>query len=275
MDPARVRQRVRALRGEGARVGFVPTMGALHSGHLSLVEAARRECEACVASVFVNPTQFGPGEDYQRYPRDLDRDRKLLGEVGCDAVFAPTPEAMYPAGFETRIDVGSVAAPLEGERRPTHFAGVATVVLKLLNIVPADAAYFGQKDYQQTVVIRRMVADLNVPVEVRICPTLRERDGLAMSSRNAYLSAEERTRALCLSAGLKSAEQLFALGERRAAALRTAALEPLLTADVDVDYVALVREGTVEPVEYVEGPTVVLVAARVGKTRLIDNIVLR
>lgn len=260
---------------EGLRVGVVPTMGALHAGHLSLAEQARSECDQVIATIFVNPTQFAPGEDYDRYPRDLERDTDLLANVGVNAVFAPSVEAMYPTEASTRIEVGPVAEPLEGSVRPTHFGGVATIVAKLLNIVPADRAFFGRKDYQQTVVIRRMVADLNLPTEIVICPTIREADGLAMSSRNAYLSAEERAKALCLSRGLQLASNLHKAGERDASVLREKVHAEIVSVEgVEIDYVAVLREGTVEPVSCIDGPTVVAVAARVGSTRLIDNVLL-
>jgi pantoate--beta-alanine ligase len=248
-------------------------MGALHEGHLSLVDASRSECDVTIATIFVNPTQFAPTEDFNKYPRDLDRDLALLGGRGCDVVFAPTVEEMYPPGHTTSIDVGPIARVLEGEFRPTHFAGVATVVMKLFQIAPADRAYFGRKDYQQTLVIRRMVDDLNVPIEVRICPIVREPDGLAMSSRNAYLSPDERRRALSLSRSLRHAEELVRGGETSTAklerAMRTIIEE---TGGVDVQYIAFVEDGTVTPVREVRGPTTVAIAAYVGKTRLIDNL---
>lgn len=274
-DPAELRQRISAARTAGKRVALVPTMGALHAGHVSLVEAARRDCGVVITSIFVNPTQFAPGEDYERYPRDLEGDCALLGPAGCSIVFAPSVETMYPAGSETSIDVGSVARPLEGESRPTHFAGVATVVMKLFQLAPADAAYFGRKDYQQTLVVERMVRDLNVPIELAVCPIVREPDGLAMSSRNAYLSPEERCRALAIHASLRLAEQLVGRGERDAQQIREAALALLAESDITPEYVAIVREGTLEPLEVVEGPAVIAIAARVGKTRLIDNLVLQ
>ncbi|TWT91139.1 Pantoate-beta-alanine ligase [Pseudobythopirellula maris] len=268
-----VRLRVAAARAEGKTVGLVPTMGALHPGHLSLVEASRGECDFTVASVFVNPTQFAPDEDYQRYPRDLERDSELLAAAGCDWIFTPSVEEMYPPGAGTTVDAGAVAAPLEGEQRPTHFRGVTTVVLKLMLLAPADRAYFGRKDYQQTVVVRRMVRDLGVPIDVRVCPIVRETGGLAMSSRNAYLSADERRRALALSQGLRLAEESFSQGEHDAEKLRRVVLDHCAsTGGVQVEYVALLAEGTVDPVAVVEGPTVIAIAARVGKTRLIDNV---
>jgi pantoate--beta-alanine ligase len=270
---AEIRQLVVRAQQRGERVGVVPTMGALHQGHLSLVDAAHEACDVVVTTVFVNPTQFAPHEDYARYPRNLQRDAELLSARGCHVVFAPSVEEIYPAGYETSIDVGSVAVPLEGQRRPTHFAGVAAVVLKLLNLVPADVTYFGQKDYQQTLVVRRMVADLNVPTRVVVCPTVRESDGLAMSSRNAYLTAEQRQRAPALYASLRLARQMAVNGERQVVALRHA-IEQHLTAigGIELDYIAFVRAGTVQPVDRVVGPTVALIAAKVGQTRLIDNV---
>jgi pantoate--beta-alanine ligase len=264
-----VRERQRA----GETVGVVPTMGALHAGHLSLAEAARRECDRVIATVFVNPTQFSPSEDFERYPRDLDADAKKLGSVGVEAIFAPSVAVMYPPSASTSIDVGAVALPFEGAIRPTHFAGVATVVAKLFMIAPADRAYFGQKDYQQTVVVRRMVEDLNLPIKVVVCPTVREADGIAMSSRNAYLSIEERQQALCLSRGLREAERLYAAGERSASTLRDAVRDVISnTEGVELQYVAVLHDGTMDEVETVDAPAVIAVAARVGQTRLIDNV---
>ena len=273
-DPNELRERIWKLRAEGRRVGLAPTMGALHAGHVSLVQEAVQECDVVVTTIFVNPTQFGPEEDFQRYPRDLQRDLDLLREAGCAVVFAPEVDVMYPAGCETRLDVGSVAKPLEGEFRPGHFPGVATVVMKLFQIAPAHAAYFGHKDYQQTLVVGRMIQDLNLPIELRVCPTIREPDGLAMSSRNAYLSDDQRERALSISRGLGVAKQLFEQGERNAERIRGAVLSQLEHAELSVDYVAVVKQGTVEPLRELTLPAVVLVAARVGATRLIDNLIL-
>ncbi len=267
---------VRSWRRErGGTVGLVPTMGALHAGHLSLVEAARGETDRVVVSVFVNPTQFGPHEDFARYPHDLERDEALLEQAGADAVFAPTAETMYPAGTETIVDVGSVALPLEGERRPGHFRGVATVVLKLLGIATPDRAYFGEKDAQQLAVVRRMVADLDVPVEIRACPIVREPDGLALSSRNAYLSPAERQAASVLFRALGTAEQAWRNGERRGSALREAMRrtlqgEPLAR----VDYAAAADPVSFHVVDVAPGPVRLLLAVYVGETRLIDNLLL-
>lgn len=269
--PAEFRAAVLAARGAGHTIGFVPTMGALHAGHLSLVDAARAECDVVAASIFVNPTQFAPSEDFAKYPRPLQRDLELLREHGCDLAFTPSIDAMYPPGAETTIDVGSVACAWEGAQRPAHFAGVATVVMKLFQIVPATRAYFGQKDYQQTLVVRRMVADLNVPVEIRVCPIVRDGDGLALSSRNAYLSADERKRALALSQSLQMARDAHAGGERDAAVICSLVREHLRAAGVEPDYVAVLADGTVDEVEQIDGPVVVALAARVGQTRLIDN----
>jgi pantoate--beta-alanine ligase len=247
-------------------------MGFLHAGHLSLVEAARRECDRVVVSIFVNPTQFGPREDYARYPRDPERDLRLLDEAGVDLVFAPTAEEMYPPGVETVVDVGSVAEPLEGERRPGHFRGVATVVLKLLGIVTPDRAWFGEKDAQQLAVIRRLVADLDVPVEIRGGPIIREPDGLALSSRNAYLSAEERTAATVLFRALGAAEVRWRAGERRGDALRAAmetnlATEPLAR----TDYAAAADPVTFREILEATDRVRLLLAVFFGRTRLIDN----
>jgi pantoate--beta-alanine ligase len=263
---------VRAARSESQTVGLVPTMGALHDGHLSLLDAARAECDLAVVTVFVNPTQFAPEEDFQRYPRDLERDLALLAARGCGLVFAPAASEMYRPGHATFVDVGPLGQVLEGEFRPTHFRGVATVVLKLFQLAPADRAYFGRKDYQQTLVVRQMVADLNVPVEVCVCPTVREPDGLAMSSRNAYLSADERQRALVLSRSLWLAERLVSDGERDVETIRRQIEREInLVGGIDVQYIAFVADGSVTPVETIDGPTTVAIAAKVGKTRLIDN----
>jgi pantoate--beta-alanine ligase len=251
-------------------------MGALHEGHLSLVDAARAECDLAVVTIFVNPTQFGPGEDLRRYPRDMDRDLALLAARGCDVVFAPSEAAMYAPGHATFVDVGAIGQVLEGEFRPTHFRGVATVVLKLFQMAPGTRAFFGRKDYQQTLVVRQMVADLNVPIEVRVCPTVREADGLAMSSRNAYLSPDERRRALALSRSLRLAERLVDDGERDTGVIYAAMREEIDRAGgVDAQYIAFVADGTVTPVTTIDGPTTIAIAAKVGKTRLMDNALVR
>jgi pantoate--beta-alanine ligase len=247
-------------------------MGALHAGHLSLVRASRRECDLTVVSIFVNPTQFGPGEDFSRYPRTFDADLALLAGEGPTVVFAPTPEAIYQPGAETFVDVGALAEPWEGRHRPGHFRGVATIVLKLFHLIPADAAYFGRKDYQQALVIRRMVEDLDVPIDVRVCPTVREPDGLAMSSRNRYLAPDERRRALAISEALRLADALLRGGERRAEVIAERARRHLHdVGEIQLDYVAVADPATLAPLATVETTALVAIAARVGSTRLIDN----
>jgi pantoate--beta-alanine ligase len=267
-----LRLQVLAWRAAGESVGLVPTMGALHAGHLSLVARATQECRRTVVTIFVNPTQFGPNEDFSRYPRQLENDLALLSPMGADLVFVPTTEEMYPAGHATFVDVGAITRVWEGAIRPGHFRGVATIVLKLFNLAPADRAYFGQKDYQQSVVIRRMVADLNVPIEIRVCPTVREPDGLAMSSRNAYLSADDRRRALVLSRSLRLAADRVRQGERDAQPIAAEMRKMIESApSVRLDYATLVDPDTLEEVSRVAGTVVALVAAGVGPTRLIDN----
>ncbi len=265
----------RAARERGKSLGLVPTMGALHAGHLSLVRRARGQCDAVVVSIFVNPAQFAPGEDISRYPRNLDRDLELLRELKIDAAFVPPVDAMYPAVFDTYVVPGTTAAPLEGASRPGHFRGVATVVLKLFNIVQPDVAYFGQKDFQQVQVVRRMLEDLNLSIQLVVVPIVREPDGLAMSSRNAYLDAEERRAATILHRSLARAEQLAQAGETNAAKLieemrRSFASEPR----AELDYAAVAEPSRLEPVERVAAGCVALVAARVGPARLIDNLIL-
>jgi pantoate--beta-alanine ligase len=251
-------------------------MGFLHEGHVSLVERARRENAHVAVSLFVNPTQFGPGEDLARYPRDLERDRALLQAAGCDLLFAPAAGEMYPAGTQAAVDVGAVAAPLEGERRPGHFRGVATVVLKLLNIVQPTRAYFGEKDAQQLAVIRALVRDLDVPVEVVGCPTVREADGLAKSSRNSYLDADDRRAAPVLYRALCTARDAWTRGERHPGLLRA-----LMTAELAkeprarVDYVSAADPSSfAELAEPTNGPVLLSMAVRIGRARLIDNVLL-
>lgn len=270
-----LRAYLRAAREDNKRIGFVPTMGAFHEGHLTLMRRARADCDVVVVSVFVNPTQFGPGEDFSRYPRDLARDSRLAQQADVDALFTPDVETIYPAGAQTFVEVPGLAARWEGESRPGHFRGVATVCAKLFQIVQPDRAYFGQKDYQQLKVIERMVADLFLPLTVVPVPIVREEDGLAMSSRNVYLSAAERRAAPVLYRALSRAQAAFASGERSGAALRailTASLaaEPL----VSPDYAAIADAETLEPLTTVEDRAVALLAARIGSTRLIDNALL-
>jgi len=269
-----LRAAVAAARSEGSKIGLVPTMGALHEGHLSLVRASRRECGFTVVTIYVNPSQFGPSEDYRRYPRTLEDDiRRLAG--AADLVFAPADEEVYPSGYSTWVDVGAVAAPLEGQYRPGHFCGVATIVLKLFQMAGADEAYFGQKDYQQVLVIRRMVEDLNVPIAIRVCPTVREPDGLAMSSRNACLSAEARRRALVLWKSLRLAQDMVAGGERRTAVILSEMERTIHCGPVNrIDYVVLVDPQTLLPIDVIDGPALAAVAVVVEQTRLIDNCLL-
>lgn len=274
--PSDVRAHCDALRAKGARVGLVPTMGALHAGHLSLVRALReRGAGPIVVSIFVNPLQFGANEDFDRYPRTLEADVTMLQGMNVDAVFAPSPADMYPRGFQTHVAVEQVTGPLEGERRPTHFQGVTTVVNKLFNAVGPCVAAFGRKDYQQWRVIDTMVRDLNMPIQVVGCPIVREADGLALSSRNRYLAAPERKRATAIFRGLLTAQTLFEGGQRDALSLVSAARGPIAEAFDDIDYVALCDPDDLSPVEGQAGArAALLVAARLGNTRLIDNTVL-
>jgi pantoate--beta-alanine ligase len=272
---AETRAHVAVARKAGRRIGFVPTMGALHAGHAALVRAARTECDYTVVSIFVNPTQFGPNEDYTRYPRSLDGDRELCAAVGTDLIFAPTPEEMYPADSRTSVEVRGVQEVLCGASRPGHFRGVATVVLKLLNIVQPDIAYFGQKDAQQSVVIRRMVKDLNVPVMIHVHPTVREPDGLAMSSRNRYLDPTQRMHAMSLHRALKKVEELFARGERRVSDLEREMTAILMaTPGARLDYTRVVDAETLDTISKIERPALAAVAVFFGNTRLIDNTLL-
>jgi len=256
-------------------VGFVPTMGYLHEGHLALVRRARAENETVVVSIFVNPLQFGPQEDYDRYPRDLDRDLDLLEREGVDAVFAPSVSEMYPSGFSTAVVVtGPIAERLEGEARPGHFRGVATVVTRLFGLVQPQRAYFGWKDAQQVLVVQRLVQDLALPVDIVPLPTVREAGGLAMSSRNVYLSPEERVAASAIPRALFAALERFRSGERAAAAFRELVQRTLTTTPVRLEYVSVSDLETFQEVEYVERPALLLVAAWIGTTRLFDNVLL-
>ncbi len=262
-------------RSAGRTVGLVPTMGALHAGHLSLVKQAKKDCELAVATIFVNPTQFGPNEDFSKYPRTLERDLEQLDNAGCDYVFVPSSEQIYAPGHSTFIEPPSVASRWEGEIRPGHFRGVATVVLKLFMMVPAQVAFFGRKDYQQVAVIRAMVEDLNLPIRIEVCDTIRESDGLAMSSRNRYLSSTERARALGLWRALQGAQELVQQGERDVGKIESAMQQVLLAAPVDsIDYARVVDAQTMEPLQQIEEVAVAIIAARFGSTRLIDNLTL-
>jgi pantoate--beta-alanine ligase len=265
----------RAARASLGRLGLVPTMGALHDGHMSLMAAARDGCDAVAASIFVNPTQFGPNEDLTRYPRPIEADLAKLEAAGVELVFLPSVEVVYPAGFDTRIEVGDIANRLEGAIRPGHFSGVATVVAKLFNIVQPDVAWFGQKDVQQTRVILQMVRDLDLPVEIRVGPTLREADGLAMSSRNVYLSPEDRAQAVALWRALSAADAAWGQGEAQAATLRSLIATEIAATSGTVDYISIADIDTLEELDEVPPAGAVMsLAVRYGTTRLIDNAVL-
>jgi len=271
-----MKQAARQAQAEGRVIGFVPTMGALHAGHLSLVEAARRETSPVVVSIFVNPKQFGPNEDFAKYPRAFEADRELLEHAGADVLFAPTVEEMYPAGFRTVVNVEGLSDRLDGRSRPGHFRGVATVVLRLLEIVSPRFAYFGRKDAQQARIIRQMAGDLALDTEIVACPIVREPDGLAMSSRNAYLSPDERRAAKVLFRALSRAKEMIAAGERDASRLvdamrRVLAAEPLAFPD----YVEIVDADSLEAVTHVWKECLALLAVRIGATRLIDNMLIQ
>jgi pantoate--beta-alanine ligase len=262
----------RALKGT---VGFVPTMGYLHAGHLSHIKHSRQENDVTGASIFVNPTQFGPSEDFDRYPRDYPRDFALLEKAGCDFVFLPEPAEMYPGGYDSWVEVLGVTTVLEGAIRPGHFRGVATVVTKLFNIVEPTRAYFGQKDAQQCVVIKKMVSDLNMNLAVVIGPTLREPDGLAMSSRNVYLSPEERAQAPVLNQSLELAKKMWLAGERKAAVIK-AAMQDLIKQKTSgkIDYISIANALTLQELEQAEKPLLISLAVKFGRTRLIDNLLM-
>jgi len=273
---AEVRESVRDARAAGLTLGLVPTMGALHEGHLSLVRRAREQCDLVVVTVFVNPTQFDEAADLRDYPCDERRDAELAAQAGAGLLFAPSVEEIYPAGFSSAVEVLGVSEPLEGALRGSaHFRGVATVVVKLFNIVTPDVAYFGQKDAQQVAVIRRLVRDLDIPVRLEVCPTVREPDGLAMSSRNVRLSPQDRERALALSRALAVASELAAQGEQRPEALLEAARASLAERSLSPEYLELVDSETLEPLSSLEREGLLLVAARLGETRLIDNAIVR
>jgi pantoate--beta-alanine ligase len=269
---AELRRVLAEPRSQRRRIGLVPTMGAFHDGHLSLMRRAREDCEVVVVSLFVNPTQFNEQTDLDRYPRDEHRDAALAAELGVDYLFAPPEREVYPDGFATSVSVSGLTTALEGRfRGPGHFDGVATVVTKLFNMVAPDVAYFGQKDAQQALVIRQLVRDLNLPIAIEVCPIIREPDGLAMSSRNALLSAGERERALSIRRVLLGAREAVAGGEHHATAVRARALALLSAAGVEPEYFELVSTETLAPVQEIDGEVLAVVAARVGGTRLIDN----
>jgi pantoate--beta-alanine ligase len=271
-DPAAMSVWSEAARGKGEKIALVPTMGALHRGHLSLLAEARRRAQRVVLSIFVNPMQFGPQEDLAKYPRDLAGDLAKAASVGCDLAFVPEAASMYGPGFQTAIDVREVSQGLCGARRPGHFVGVATVVCKLFNVVRPHLAFFGEKDFQQLAVIRRMVTDLNMPVEIVGLPTVREPDGLALSSRNAYLSPSDRQRATALYAGLSAAKALAEKGERRASVLLEVATTEIAGRVDRIDYLEIRVADDLKPLAAIDRPAVMLVAAFVGGNRLIDNL---
>jgi pantoate--beta-alanine ligase len=263
------------LRREGVRLGLVPTMGALHVGHLSLVEQAQRLADQTVVSIFVNPTQFGPNEDFSRYPRTFQEDVERLESLGVEWLFAPTEQSLYPPGFSCCVQPPAVAQPLEGEFRPGHYGGVATVCMKLFQIIPAEVAVFGRKDYQQVRVIEQMVEDLNLPIRIVVGPTIREADGLAMSSRNRYLSDSQRQQALGLWRALQVVAEMAADGQRQVSDLERAMLSTLEASQVTkIDYARVVDARTLAPIESLDRPAVALIAAFVGQTRLIDCLLL-
>lgn len=274
--PEAMQKRSLELRMQGKTIGFVPTMGYFHDGHLSLMQRARQECDVVVISIYVNPLQFGPSEDFTRYPRDLPRDLGMAEEVGVDIAFVPKDEDMYPESFQTFVEVTDLTKGLEGIYRQSHFRGVTTVVMKLFNIVFPHKAYFGEKDFQQLRVVQRMVCDLNMPIEIVPCPTVREPDGLAMSSRNSYLSPDERRASTVLYQALQAADGPFRRGERSVAKLKAKVWEVLSSEPlVHPQYVEIVDAETLEPIFVVNRPSVILLAAFVGKARLIDEWVLK
>ncbi len=271
-----LRETVAAARRQGRTIGLVPTMGALHEGHLSLVRASKVHCDFTVVSIFVNPSQFAPHEDLGTYPRTLDADLDALARCETELAFVPAEEEVYRSEHATWVEMGSVAEPLEGQCRPGFFRGVATIVLKLFNMVGADVAFFGQKDYQQALVIRRLVEDLDVPIRIEVCPIVREADGLAKSSRNAYLSGDARQRALVLPKSLQLAAEMVAQGERSAETISGRMQEVIKTAaDARIDYVALVDPESLQPVDEIRAQTLAALAVHIEDTRLIDNCLLQ
>jgi pantoate--beta-alanine ligase len=267
-------KQARHAAGEGSSLALIPTMGAIHEGHLSLIDAGRRECDVVAASIFVNPLQFGPAEDFSRYPRTFDEDCLKLSQAGVDLLFAPEPQEMYPAGATTFVEVAGLSDRLDGASRPGHFRGVATVVSKLFHIVSPDVAFFGQKDAAQVAVLQAMARDLNLPVRIAVCPIVREADGLAMSSRNRYLSPDQRTQALALSRALRLVEERIQQGETNADRLRATVAESLnRVPGLRLDYIEIVDPDTLEPVTSTVAGALVALAAWVGETRLIDNLI--
>ena len=273
---AELRSAIAPHRRDGALVGLVPTMGAFHDGHLSLIRQARAQCDVVVVSLFVNPTQFNDPGDLRAYPREESRDAAMAADLGVDYLFTPSQEEVYPPGFATTVSVAGLTDRLEGAHRGrAHFDGVATVVTKLFNMVGPDVAYFGQKDAQQAIVVGRLVRDLDIPVRIEVCPTIREPDGLAMSSRNVHLSPAERERATALARALHAVQEAVAAGERDATAARDAGVAELARAQIEPEYLELVTTDTLTPVERIDGDVLAVIAARVGATRLIDNQMIR
>lgn len=269
-----LKRKLKEERKKGKSIGFVPTMGYLHEGHLSLVRESVKENDVTVVSIFVNPIQFGPGEDFNRYPRDIERDKKLLEKEGVDYLFFPSNEEMYPAGYKTFVEVNELGKKLCGKSRPGHFKGVTTVVLKLFNIVQPDRAYFGQKDAQQAIIIKKMVQDLNMDVEIVVMPIVREEDGLAMSSRNVYLDEDERKNATVLYRSLKEAEKLIKGGERDAEKIKNRMREIVMSyPKAVIDYIEIVDTEELNPVNPIKGKVLIALAVYIGKARLIDNII--
>ena len=270
-----IQEHIRQLKRAGKQIGFVPTMGYLHAGHLSLIEAAVKENDLAVVSIFVNPKQFGPREDFAEYPRDLERDLDLISQAGGEIVFIPETAEIYPENFQSYVEVREITANLCGAKRPGHFLGVATVVNKLFNIIKPDKAYFGQKDAQQCQVIKRMVLDLNMDVEIIICPIVREADGLALSSRNVYLNQEERKQATVLSQALFKAQELIRDGERDSTTIKNI-MEKMITQKplAKIDYISIVDEITLQDVQHLNQNILIALAVKFGNTRLIDNIIL-
>jgi pantoate--beta-alanine ligase len=268
-----VRKLVRAARGAGRKIGFVPTMGALHIGHVSLINAAAKDCDFVVVSIFVNPTQFGPGEDFQKYPRPLEADTEICRKAGVDVVFAPTPKEMYPAENLSWVNVEKLTEPLCGRSRPGHFRGVTTVCTKLFNIVAPDVAYFGQKDAQQAIVIKRMVEDLNMPLEIVVCPTVREPNGLAVSSRNQYLSEQQKKDAASIYRSLQECRRMIDAGVTETREI-IAQMRKILqqVPSMEIEYVGIVDAGTLESIENIAGTVLAAVAVKMPPARLIDNI---
>ncbi len=275
-DIKKTTQYIKALKKKGKTIGLVPTMGYLHEGHLSLIRRSRKDNDISVISIFVNPTQFGPGEDFKKYPRNFKRDERLAQEAGVDIIFYPAARAMYPEGYKTSINVGALGKRLCGASRPGHFQGVATVVAKLFNIVEPDTAYFGQKDAQQAIIIKKLTEDLDMPVKVKVMPIVREPDGLAMSSRNTYLSNKERAEALILNKALKKAGVMIKSGEKNASKVKKEMRSMINSKkQAKIDYVSVVDSGNLQELKTIKKGALIALAVKIGKTRLIDNTIIK